>query len=63
MGLKTLLEGIEIDPDVMVTGSADATRGTLAPRIAAARKTRKKRSGLFMAPLQTAIGLVLADLR
>jgi len=42
---------IETTPVVIVTGSADALRGTLAPRIAAATRTR---SGLFMASLQAA---------
>jgi hypothetical protein len=53
MGLEARIErGTAIRPDVIVTGSADASPGTLVPRIAA---VRRKRSGLFMAPSTQAI--------
>jgi hypothetical protein len=55
IGLKRVwMAGKEMKPDVMVTGSANATPGTLAPRMVAATR---KRSSLFMARFHASIEL------
>jgi hypothetical protein len=66
MGLGSVwLTGMEMKPDVMVTGSADATLGTPIPRMAEATSTNRQRRNFFMAPLEVGdrAGPAQVDLR